>query len=113
MVFFARFRRKRLFDFCALTGSSFFQEQAGVKMVMIQDNQESGGQPKPLRISGDPEKVENARRMVEEILQSREDHPPGHFGFPGSYGLGGGQRSIGEVSLMSFIHCLVVLLKLV
>ncbi|VDM13861.1 unnamed protein product, partial [Wuchereria bancrofti] len=55
------------------------QEQTGVKMVMIQENQESGGQPKPLRITGDPEKVENARRMVEEILQSREDHPPGHF----------------------------------
>ncbi|VDN03674.1 unnamed protein product [Thelazia callipaeda] len=73
------------------------QEQTGVKMVMIQENQESGGQPKPLRITGDPEKVENARRMVEEILQSREDHPPGHFGFPGSFGLSTGQRSIGEV----------------
>uniref|UniRef100_A0A915PJM8 K Homology domain-containing protein n=1 Tax=Setaria digitata TaxID=48799 RepID=A0A915PJM8_9BILA len=73
------------------------QEQTGVKMVMIQENQESGGQPKPLRITGEPEKVENARRMVEEILQSREDHPPGHFGFPGSFGIGGGQRSIGEV----------------
>ncbi|VDN86922.1 unnamed protein product [Brugia pahangi] len=73
------------------------QEQTGVKMVMIQENQESGGQPKPLRITGDPEKVENARRMVEEILQSREDHPPGHFGFPGSFGMSGGQRSIGEV----------------
>lgn len=77
------------------------QEQAGVKMVMIQENQESGGQPKPLRIIGEPEKVENARRMVEDILQSREDHPPGgqRFGggFPGQYGVGAGQRSIGEV----------------
>lgn len=88
------------------------QEQAGVKMVMIQDTQESSGQPKPLRIIGDPDKVENARRMVEDILQSREDHPPGggqRFGgnaFPGGIGgmaggggigAGGGQRSIGEV----------------
>lgn len=75
------------------------QEQTGVKMVMIQENQESGGQPKPLRIIGDPEKVENARRMVEEIISSREDHPPGQqrFGFPGPFGMGGGQRSIGEV----------------
>ncbi|MFH4980029.1 hypothetical protein AB6A40_006738 [Gnathostoma spinigerum] len=74
------------------------QEQAGVKMVMIQENQESGGQPKPLRIIGDPEKVENARRMVEEILSSREDHPPGqrYGGFPGQFGMVG-QRSIGEV----------------
>lgn len=71
-------------------------------MVMIQENQESGGQPKPLRITGDPEKVENARRMVEEILQSREDHPPGHFGFPGSFGIGGGQRSIGEVGFLFY-----------
>ncbi|MCP9265117.1 Far upstream element-binding protein 1 [Dirofilaria immitis] len=63
------------------------------------DTGESGkwGQPKPLRITGEPEKVENARRMVEEILQSREDHPPGHFGFPGSFGISSGQRSIGEI----------------
>lgn len=81
------------------------QEQTGVRMVMIQENQESSGQPKPLRISGDPEKVDNARRMVDEILNSREDHPPGgqRFGggggggFPGGQYGGMGQRSIGEV----------------
>ena len=74
------------------------QEQAGVKMVMIQESQDSGTLPKPLRITGDPEKVQNARRLVEEILQSREDHPPGgqRFGFPGGqYAIG--QRSVGEV----------------
>lgn len=74
------------------------QEQAGVKMVMIQESQDSGATPKPLRIIGEPDKVENARRLVEEILQSREDHPPGNqrFGFPGGqYGMG--QRSVGEV----------------
>lgn len=74
------------------------QEQAGVKMVMIQESQDSGAAPKPLRIIGEPEKVENARRLVEEILQSREDHPPGgrSFGFPGGqYGMS--QRSVGEV----------------
>ena len=81
---------------------------------MIQDSQESSGQPKPLRIIGDADKVENARRMVEEILQSRDDQPPmqqrfnqygtmmgamggggGGGGFGG--GGGGGPRSIGEV----------------
>lgn len=72
---------------------------------MIQENQESGGQPKPLRITGEPEKVENARRMVEEILQSREDHPPGRFNFLGLLGIGSGQRSIGEVRTFScFVH---------
>lgn len=33
------------------------QEQAGCKMVMIQDSQEVTGQSKPLRITGDPDKV--------------------------------------------------------
>lgn len=76
-----------------------------MKMVMIQETQESGGQPKPLRIIGEPDKVDTARRMVEDILQSREDHPPGQ-GYGGGYarggygmGGGGGQRSIGEVCL--------------
>lgn len=34
------------------------QEKAGVKMVMIQDNNQSTGMPKPLRIIGEPDKVE-------------------------------------------------------
>ena len=34
-----------------------FQEQSGAKMQMIQDTQEVTGQPKPLRIQGDPDKV--------------------------------------------------------
>ncbi len=79
-----------------------------MKMIMIQDSQESGGHPKPLRIIGDADKVENARRMVDEILQSREDQPPMQQRFNqygsmmggaggGGYGGGGGPRSIGEV----------------
>lgn len=34
------------------------QERAGVKMVMIQENNQVTGMAKPLRIIGDPEKVE-------------------------------------------------------
>lgn len=77
-------------------------------MVMIQESQDSGTMPKPLRIIGEPEKVENARRLVEEILQSREDHPPGgqRFGFPGGqYGIG--QRSVGEVRCDYFLLALL------
>lgn len=75
-------------------------------MLVVQENQESGCQPKPLRIMGDPEKVENARRMVEDILQSREDHPPGQR-FGGAFGgtqfsMPGAQRSIGEVCYRAF-----------
>ncbi|ETN68316.1 KH domain protein [Necator americanus] len=50
------------------------QEQAGCKMVMIQDSQEVTGQAKPLRITGDPEKVEIAKRLVTDLINSREDN---------------------------------------
>lgn len=50
------------------------QEQAGCKMVMIQDSQEVTGQSKPLRITGDPEKVEVAKRLVTDLINSREDN---------------------------------------
>lgn len=50
------------------------QEQAGCKMVMIQDSQEVTGQSKPLRITGDPDKVEVAKRLVTDLINSREDN---------------------------------------
>ncbi|WKY14413.1 hypothetical protein Q1695_000174 [Nippostrongylus brasiliensis] len=50
------------------------QDQAGCKMVMIQDSQEVTGQSKPLRITGDPEKVEVAKRLVTDLINSREDN---------------------------------------
>uniref|UniRef100_A0A8B9J6T1 Far upstream element (FUSE) binding protein 1 n=1 Tax=Astyanax mexicanus TaxID=7994 RepID=A0A8B9J6T1_ASTMX len=40
------------------------QERAGVKMVMIQDGPQNTGADKPLRISGDPFKVQQAKEMV-------------------------------------------------
>ncbi|TKR72978.1 hypothetical protein L596_020354 [Steinernema carpocapsae] len=65
------------------------QEQTGVKMLLIQDNSEATGAPKPLRISGDPVKVEHARRMVEEILSSREEVTNRYMPYQ--------PRSVGEV----------------
>lgn len=64
-------------------------------MVMIQDSQEVTGQSKPLRITGDPDKVfihsyvviisarfqvEMAKRLVTDLLNSREDGSPGGGG---------------------------------
>lgn len=65
------------------------QEQAGVKMLLIQDNNETTGAPKPLRISGHHMKVDAARRMVEEILSSREEATSKYSPYQ--------PRSVGEV----------------
>lgn len=48
------------------------QERTGVKMVMIQDGPLPTGSDKPLRISGDPFKVQQAREMVAEIIREKE-----------------------------------------
>lgn len=47
------------------------QEKSGAKMVVIQDgpNQEA---EKPLRITGDPHKVEHAKNLVYELLAEKE-----------------------------------------
>ncbi|XP_028828047.1 far upstream element-binding protein 2 [Denticeps clupeoides] len=65
------------------------QERAGVKMILIQDASQGPNIDKPLRIIGDPYKVQQAREMVQEILRER-DHPG--FGERGEYGsrMGGG-----------------------
>ncbi|KAI6189601.1 hypothetical protein M3Y97_00026000 [Aphelenchoides bicaudatus] len=78
------------------------QESIGVKMLLIQDNQAVGTQPKPLRITGLAEKVEQAKRAIELLLSNDENNRMG--------GNGGGQqmlmqpnqqlnqqRSVGEV----------------
>lgn len=47
------------------------QEKSGAKMVVIQDgpNQE---QEKPLRISGEPSKVEYAKQLVYDLIAEKE-----------------------------------------
>ncbi|CAB1459090.1 unnamed protein product [Pleuronectes platessa] len=52
------------------------QERAGVKMILIQDASQGPNVDKPLRIIGDPYKVQQAQEMVEEILRERD-----HAGF--------------------------------
>ncbi|KAA0721845.1 Far upstream element-binding protein 2 [Triplophysa tibetana] len=48
------------------------QERAGVKMILIQDASQGPNIDKPLRIIGDPYKVQQAREMVDEILRERD-----------------------------------------
>ncbi|KAM9770765.1 LOW QUALITY PROTEIN: far upstream element-binding protein 2-like [Menidia menidia] len=52
------------------------QERAGVKMILIQDGSQPPNIDKPLRIIGDPYKVQQAKDMVNEILRERD-----HAGF--------------------------------
>ncbi|XP_075985687.1 P-element somatic inhibitor isoform X2 [Anticarsia gemmatalis] len=53
------------------------QEQSGAKMIVIQDGPNTEYE-KPLRISGDPAKVEHAKQLVYELLADKD--------------MGGGQR---------------------
>ncbi|XP_038559230.1 far upstream element-binding protein 3-like isoform X7 [Micropterus salmoides] len=48
------------------------QERAGVKMMMIQDGPMPTGADKPLRISGDPYKVQAARELVLEVIREKD-----------------------------------------
>ncbi|CAB0015458.1 unnamed protein product [Nesidiocoris tenuis] len=67
------------------------QEKSGAKMVVIQDgpNQEA---EKPLRITGDPQKVEHARQLVYELLAEKEQRGGGGRGGAGG---GGGRGGFG------------------
>uniref|UniRef100_A0A8C7CTJ5 KH-type splicing regulatory protein n=1 Tax=Oncorhynchus kisutch TaxID=8019 RepID=A0A8C7CTJ5_ONCKI len=59
------------------------QERAGVKMILIQDASQGPNMDKPLRIIGEPYKVEQAMELVQEILRERDQ--PG-FGDRNEYG---------------------------
>ncbi|XP_077456685.1 far upstream element-binding protein 3-like [Stigmatopora argus] len=48
------------------------QERAGVKMMMIQDGPMPTGADKPLRISGDPYKVQVAKELVLEVIREKD-----------------------------------------
>uniref|UniRef100_A0A673BPC7 Far upstream element (FUSE) binding protein 1 n=1 Tax=Sphaeramia orbicularis TaxID=375764 RepID=A0A673BPC7_9TELE len=67
------------------------QERAGVKMVMIQDGPQNTGADKPLRISGEPFKVQQAKEMVMELIRDQ-----GFREQRGEYGsrIGGGDRIV-------------------
>lgn len=66
------------------------QEQTGAKIIIIQESNEPTEQ-KPLRISGAPEAVEEARQKCLEIINQNENGG----GFRGGRGGGGGGRGGG------------------
>lgn len=68
------------------------QENIGVKMLLIQDSQQVSMGPKPLRITGFPDKVEQAKRVIEQLLSNEDGNAPG-----GGQMSRPGPRSIGEV----------------
>lgn len=51
------------------------QESLQVKMLLIQDSQAVSSAPKPLRITGSIDKVENAKRTIESIINSEDGRP--------------------------------------
>lgn len=59
-------------------------------MLLIQDSQTVSQQPKPLRITGSVDKVEQAKRMVEQLIS---DGGPGNSGMVGMLA----PKSVGEV----------------
>ncbi|XP_008401017.2 far upstream element-binding protein 3-like [Poecilia reticulata] len=63
------------------------QERAGVKMMMIQDGPLPTGADKPLRISGDPYKVQAAKELVLEVIREKDgDFRSGRSDFGGRLG---------------------------
>uniref|UniRef100_A0A4W6FUQ7 Far upstream element (FUSE) binding protein 1 n=1 Tax=Lates calcarifer TaxID=8187 RepID=A0A4W6FUQ7_LATCA len=74
------------------------QERAGVKMVMIQDGPQNTGADKPLRISGEPFKVQQAKEMVMELIRDQ-----GFREQRGEYGsrIGGGDSL--DVSVLGIV----------
>ncbi|XP_035524216.1 far upstream element-binding protein 3 [Morone saxatilis] len=68
---------------CTLTGSpenidkggetiKQLQERTGVQMIMIQDDPMPTGADKPLRITGDPHKVQQARELVVKLIRDKD-----------------------------------------
>lgn len=49
-------------------------------MLLIQDNQSVSSQPKPLRITGLADKVEQAKRAIELLLNNDENNRSGGGG---------------------------------
>ncbi|CAA98232.1 K Homology domain-containing protein [Caenorhabditis elegans] len=73
------------------------QEKSGCKMILVQDNQSVSDQSKPLRITGDPQKIELAKQLVAEILNSGGDGNGGSGLQMHHAGGGGGASARGEV----------------
>lgn len=63
-----------LFEQITCNVTLFVQERAGVKMVMIQDGPQNTGADKPLRISGEPFKVQVSCHLDKFIVLVGHTH---------------------------------------
>lgn len=69
-------------------------EQYGCKLVVVQETgDQSMGADKPLRITGEPDKVAKVKEVVLEMLTPKED---GRFGYQGRNDRGGGGGDRGD-----------------
>ncbi|XP_054275301.1 far upstream element-binding protein 1-like isoform X4 [Macrosteles quadrilineatus] len=79
------------------------QEKSGAKMVVIQDGPSQENE-KPLRITGEPQKVEHAKALVYELIAEKEmqrrDSESGRGGGRGGGGGGGGRGGGGSFDRM-------------
>lgn len=81
------------------------QEKAGVKMVIFQESAQANTEEKQLRITGPPDRVDYAKKLVEDMLNERDDSSrmrrdnfgvgPGGGGGGGVGGGGGWDRDRG------------------
>lgn len=80
------------------SGIRGLQDKAGVKMVIFQDSAQANNEEKQLRITGPPEQVDYAKKLVEEMLCDRDDNSrmPRRDGPPGGGGSGGGGWDRGD-----------------
>uniref|UniRef100_A0A3Q3KNS0 K Homology domain-containing protein n=1 Tax=Monopterus albus TaxID=43700 RepID=A0A3Q3KNS0_MONAL len=62
------------------------QERTGVQMLMIQDDPMPTGADKPLRITGDPHKVQQARELVVKLIKDQGDFRAGRADFGSKMG---------------------------
>lgn len=72
------------------------QEKSGAKMVIIQDGPGQELVEKPLRISGDPQKVEHAKQLVFDLILEKEafNNRGGGGGFNNGATVGGEQAEV-------------------
>ncbi|VDQ06457.1 unnamed protein product, partial [Trichobilharzia regenti] len=77
------------------------QEENGVKMVLIQQSNNPTPEDKPLRISGEPSRVEKARQAVLVLINSRDYAVPAE---KAGLVIGKGGESIKEICRVSGAH---------
>jgi far upstream element-binding protein len=80
-------------------------EQYGVKLIVVQETTAAVGADKPLRITGEPEKVARARAAVEEMINPTEEYNPNRNRYnnggyqTNDYGSRGGDRNGSEATV--------------